>query len=57
MLGCSAGAVGQKGRYWVSWYLEALKKYAVFGGRSRRKEYWYFVPYEKRGAANRPSKT
>jgi uncharacterized membrane protein YhaH (DUF805 family) len=43
MLGCSAGAVGQKGRYWVSWYLEALKKYAVFGGRSRRKEYWYFV--------------
>ena len=25
------------------WYLEALKKYAVFGGRSRRKEYWYFV--------------
>jgi hypothetical protein len=27
----------------LSWYLEALKKYAVFGGRSRRKEYWYFV--------------
>jgi len=27
----------------VSWYLEALKKYAVFSGRSRRKEYWYFV--------------
>ena len=27
----------------MSWYLEALKKYAVFGGRSRRKEYWYFV--------------
>jgi uncharacterized membrane protein YhaH (DUF805 family) len=27
----------------VSWYLEALKKYAVFGGRSRRAEYWYFV--------------
>lgn len=25
------------------WYLEALKKYAVFGGRARRKEYWYFV--------------
>jgi uncharacterized membrane protein YhaH (DUF805 family) len=43
MLGCSAGAVGQKGRCWVSWYLKALKKYAVFGGRSRRKEYWYFV--------------
>jgi len=27
----------------VSWYLEALKKYAVFTDRSRRKEYWYFV--------------
>jgi uncharacterized membrane protein YhaH (DUF805 family) len=27
----------------LSWYLEALKNYAVFGGRSRRKEYWYFV--------------
>jgi len=27
----------------VSWYLDVLKKYAVFGGRSRRKEYWYFV--------------
>jgi uncharacterized membrane protein YhaH (DUF805 family) len=27
----------------LSWYLEALKKYAVFSGRSRRKEYWYFV--------------
>ena len=27
----------------MSWYLEVLKKYAVFGGRARRKEYWYFV--------------
>ena len=27
----------------MSWYLEALKKYAVFGGRARRMEYWYFV--------------
>jgi len=26
----------------MNWYLEALKKYAVFSGRSRRKEYWYF---------------
>lgn len=26
----------------MNWYLEALKKYAVFRGRSRRKEYWYF---------------
>ena len=24
-------------------FVEALKKYAVFSGRSRRKEYWYFV--------------
>jgi uncharacterized membrane protein YhaH (DUF805 family) len=31
------------GGFGLSWYLEALKKYAVFGGRSRRKEYWYFV--------------
>lgn len=27
----------------MNWYLEALKKYAVFGGRARRKEYWYYV--------------
>lgn len=27
----------------MSWYIEVLKKYAVFGGRARRKEYWYFV--------------
>ena len=27
----------------MSWYLEVLKKYAVFGGRARRKEYWFFV--------------
>jgi uncharacterized membrane protein YhaH (DUF805 family) len=26
----------------VNWYLEALKKYAVFSGRARRKEYWFF---------------
>jgi len=25
------------------WYVEALTKYAVFRGRARRKEYWYFV--------------
>ena len=25
------------------WYFEALKKYAVFAGRARRKEYWMFV--------------
>jgi uncharacterized membrane protein YhaH (DUF805 family) len=27
----------------MNWYLEALKKYAVFSGRARRKEYWMFV--------------
>jgi len=26
----------------MTWYLEALKKYAVFSGRARRKEYWIF---------------
>ena len=25
------------------WYLQVLKKYAVFSGRARRKEYWIFV--------------
>jgi uncharacterized membrane protein YhaH (DUF805 family) len=27
----------------VSYYLEALKKYAVFSGRARRAAFWYFV--------------
>lgn len=27
----------------MNWYIEVLKKYAVFSGRSRRKEYWYFL--------------
>ncbi len=27
----------------MNWYVEVLKKYAVFSGRARRKEYWYFV--------------
>jgi len=26
----------------MNWYLEALRKYAVFSGRARRKEYWMF---------------
>ena len=26
----------------MSWYFLVLKKYAVFGGRARRKEYWFF---------------
>jgi uncharacterized membrane protein YhaH (DUF805 family) len=27
----------------VNWYLEVLKKYAVFDGRARRQEYWMFI--------------
>lgn len=27
----------------MNWYLEVLQKYAVFEGRARRSEYWYFV--------------
>ena len=27
----------------MNWYLGALKKYATFEGRARRKEYWFFV--------------
>ena len=26
----------------MDWFLVVLKKYAVFGGRARRKEYWMF---------------
>jgi uncharacterized membrane protein YhaH (DUF805 family) len=26
----------------MNWYIEVLKKYAVFSGRARRKEYWFF---------------
>lgn len=27
----------------MNWYLDVLKKYAVFTGRARRKEYWMFA--------------
>lgn len=27
----------------MEWYLAVLKKYAVFEGRARRKEYWMFI--------------
>ena len=27
----------------MQWYLMVLKKYAVFSGRARRKEYWMFI--------------
>jgi uncharacterized membrane protein YhaH (DUF805 family) len=26
----------------MNWFLRALKKYAVFSGRSQRSEYWFF---------------
>lgn len=26
----------------MNWYLKVLRNYAVFSGRARRKEYWYF---------------
>ncbi len=26
----------------MNWYLEVLRKFAVFTGRARRKEYWYY---------------
>ena len=27
----------------MNWFLAAVKKYAVFEGRARRKEYWFFI--------------
>ena len=27
----------------MHWYMEVLRKYAEFGGRARRSEYWWFV--------------
>lgn len=27
----------------MNWYIKVIKNYAVFSGRSRRKEYWWFV--------------
>lgn len=27
----------------MNWYLQVLQKYAVFSGRARRKEYWFFI--------------
>lgn len=26
----------------MNWYFDVLRKYAVFNGRSRRREYWYY---------------
>jgi len=30
----------------VNWYLAVLKKYAVFDGRARRQELWYFFLFD-----------
>ena len=30
----------------MHWYIEVLKKYAVFTGRARRKEYWMFFLFQ-----------
>jgi uncharacterized membrane protein YhaH (DUF805 family) len=38
----STGVTGWK-EVNMNGYLEVLKKYAVFSGRARRKEYWMFV--------------
>jgi uncharacterized membrane protein YhaH (DUF805 family) len=27
----------------MNWYLDVLRKYAEFGGRAKRKEYWMFI--------------
>jgi uncharacterized membrane protein YhaH (DUF805 family) len=27
----------------MNWYFKVLRNYAVFSGRARRKEYWYFI--------------
>jgi uncharacterized membrane protein YhaH (DUF805 family) len=27
----------------MNWFIEVVKKYAVFTGRARRKEYWFYV--------------
>lgn len=27
----------------MEWFMKALRQYAVFTGRARRKEYWFFV--------------
>lgn len=30
----------------MSWYFKCLKNYAVFRGRARRKEYWFFILFD-----------
>ncbi len=37
-----ASSVDYKDNGIIEWYLDVFRKYAVFSGRSRRKEYWSF---------------
>jgi uncharacterized membrane protein YhaH (DUF805 family) len=30
----------------MNWYLVVLRKYAVFNGRARRKEFWFFLLFD-----------
>lgn len=39
----TAGVSASQASAKVNWYFEVLKKYAVFTGRARRKEYWMFI--------------
>lgn len=43
LLLCIQKPWGQRKGENMNWYLEVLKKYAVFNGRARRKEYWMFL--------------
>lgn len=42
----------------MDWYLDVLKKYAVFSGRARRKEYWMFwlMDQTQRNTTQKPIK-
>jgi len=39
----TANALGLKKESVMKWYIEVLKKYAVFKGRASREEYWMFM--------------
>lgn len=41
--GLSQAAATKSGTKRKNWYMEGLRKYAVFSGRARRKEYWMFL--------------
>lgn len=41
--GVGVGAQEERQFSAIGWYFEVFRKYAVFSGRARRKEYWFFV--------------